>query len=69
MFVVKIFIEHMHSKRHVAGGGQSINVSLAAAIEVQSHLNLTQLGQQSLGDAVKIVELAQAIVASEIVAA
>ncbi|KAL6693259.1 TcdA/TcdB pore forming domain-containing protein [Trichoderma pleuroticola] len=67
--IPRTLIEHIRSLRHVTGRRRSIKGPLTAAIEVQSHLNLTQLGRRSLQDAVKIVELAQATVASETAAA
>ncbi|KAJ3933991.1 MAG: TcdA/TcdB pore forming domain-containing protein [Lentinula lateritia] len=65
MFVVKTLIEHFNSKNNASEGNGNTNSNLAMALKVQSYLNLTQLGQQSLGDVVKVVELTQTIIRSE----
>lgn len=65
MFVVKTLIEHFSGRKDGSQGGGSTNSNLALALKVQSYLTLTQLGQQSLGDVAKIVELTQTIIKSE----
>ncbi|KAJ3918221.1 TcdA/TcdB pore forming domain-containing protein [Lentinula edodes] len=65
MFVVKTLIEHFNSRNNASEGNGNTNSNLAMALKVQSYLNLTQLGQQSLGDVVKVVELTQTIIRSE----
>ncbi|KAJ4473886.1 TcdA/TcdB pore forming domain-containing protein [Lentinula aciculospora] len=65
MFVVKTLIEHYNSRKDIFEPNADTNTNLAMALKVQSYLNLTQLGQQSLGDVVKIVELTQTIIRSE----
>ncbi|KAI5923100.1 TcdA/TcdB pore forming domain-containing protein [Camillea tinctor] len=64
MFAIKTLIEHFRARKDTSQSDRETNADLAMALEVQSYLNLTQLGQQTLGDAVKIVELTQTIINS-----
>ncbi|KIK70239.1 hypothetical protein GYMLUDRAFT_547718 [Collybiopsis luxurians FD-317 M1] len=64
MFLVKTLIEHF-SGRKDDSQDEPTNRNLAISLEIQSYLNLTQLGQQSLSDVAKLVELTQTIIRSE----
>ncbi|KAJ6262449.1 cytotoxin [Drechslerella dactyloides] len=65
MFVVRTLIEHFMSKKDDSEGNAHINSNLATALEVHSWLNLTQLGQQSLNDVGKLVELTRTLIRTE----
>ncbi|KAF8587017.1 hypothetical protein K439DRAFT_876840 [Ramaria rubella] len=63
MFLVKTLIENFNGRQGIDDKDTSSN--LAIALKVHSYLNLTQLGQQSLGDIIKIAQLTQTIIRSE----
>ena len=63
MFFVKTLIEIYGGRKDDTGA--NTNSNLALALKIQSYLNLTQLGQQTLNDLTKVVALTQTLVRSE----
>ncbi|KAJ4463218.1 TcdA/TcdB pore forming domain-containing protein [Lentinula edodes] len=52
-------IDGLNAMNNASEGNGNTFSNLAMALKVQSYLNLTQLGQQSLSNVVKVVELTQ----------